>query len=83
MEAVFDTYIPKLQRLIEEEFRNWRPDFKIKDFKQEFRSEFMVIPIFDAKPLHWELLFSTIHDQNHDFTIDFIDEEPQGVFIDG
>ena len=43
----------------------------------------MVIPIFDAKPLHWKLLFSTTHDQNHDFTIDFIDEEPQGVFIDG
>jgi hypothetical protein len=83
LETDFDTYIPKLKRMLEDEFRIWQPDFLIKDFKQEFKLDYIIIPSPETKPLRWELTFTTTHDQNHNFTVDFIDDEPQGVSIDG
>jgi hypothetical protein len=32
----FDAYAAKMKPLIEDEFRNWQPEFEIKDFRREF-----------------------------------------------
>jgi hypothetical protein len=41
------------------------------------------IPRLDTAPVSWELAFNTIHDRNHTVTIDFQDEEPHSILIDG
>jgi len=36
LEADFDECVEKIKPLVEDEFRNWKEDFEIKDFTQEF-----------------------------------------------
>lgn len=79
----FEQYIQKMKPLIEDEFSNWKEDFEIKDFDKEFTLVCVTIPRSDTKPLIWDMAFTTIHDENHDVTIDFIDHEPNGLLIDG
>lgn len=79
----FATYAARMKPLIEDQFRNWRPAFEIKDFNEEFKLVFVDIPRLDPTPAHWEMAFSTIHDRNHDVTIVFEGDEPQGIMIDG
>ena len=79
----FEHYIEKIKPLIEDEFRNWKEDFEIKDFKKEFTLVCLTIPRLEIRPLIWDMAFTTIHDKNHHVTIDFIDSEPNGILIDG
>lgn len=79
----FDTYIKKIKPIIEDEFRNWKEDFQIKDFYSEFKLVCITIPRLNSTPVKWDMAFTTIHDENHHVTIDFIDLEPDGVLIDG
>src|SRR5882724_9296885 len=48
--------------LIEEEFRNWKENFKILDFKKEFKPVFLSIPICEEQPIIWEIAFESDHD---------------------
>src|SRR5262249_35293215 len=80
----FEQYIQTIKPLIEDEFRNWKADFKIMDFNEEFTLVCLTIPRLDMKKaLIWDMAFTTIHDKNHHVTIDFIDKKPNGVLIDG
>ena len=79
----FDIYIEKIKPLIEDEFRNWKEDFEIKNFKEEFKLICLTIPRSDSIPLVWDMSFTTIHDENHHVTIDFIGDIPNSVLIDG
>jgi hypothetical protein len=83
LQTNFDKFANKMKRLIEDEFRNWQPDFEISDFRKEFTLVCISIPRLDAAPVRWELAFNTIHDRNHLVTIDFVGDEPQGILIDG
>jgi hypothetical protein len=83
---VQDSYgeiISKIIPLIEDEFKNWKDDFKIKDFKKEFKLVAVTIPRLNSGPANWDMSFETIHDDNHQITIDFKDFDPEGVLIDG
>lgn len=79
----FDEITSKVTPLIEDEFKNWKEDFKIKDFKKEFKPVALTIPRMTSKPLTWDISFETIHDDNHQITVDFKDFEPDGILIDG
>jgi len=79
----YDDIILKIIPLIEDEFKNWNEEFKIKDFKKEFKLVAMKIPRLDSKPTTWDMAFETIHDDNHQVTVDFKDFEPDGIIIDG
>ncbi|MEO6253812.1 MAG: hypothetical protein ABIO79_10925 [Ferruginibacter sp.] len=79
----FEQYIAKIKPLIENEFRNWKDDFKIKDFTKEFTLVCISIPRPDSSPLKWDMAFTTIHDSNHHVTIDFLGTEPESILIDG
>jgi hypothetical protein len=83
LQSNFSDYIQKITPLIEGEFRNWKEDFVIKDFTKEFELVCITIPRLDLKPLVWDMAFTTVHDADHHITIDFIDDQPQGVLIDG
>jgi hypothetical protein len=79
----FEQYIQKIKPLIEDEFRNWKENFEIKDFNKEFSLVCLTIPRIEIKPLIWDMAFTTIHDKDHHVTIDFIDRDPNGILIDG
>ncbi|GAA4347405.1 hypothetical protein GCM10023185_02500 [Hymenobacter saemangeumensis] len=70
--------------VLEDEFQNWKPDFKIQDFATEFWLVGLSIPELGASPVEWEWSFETVHDENHMLTISMIDSTPQaGVCFDG
>ena len=83
LQADFAKYIQKIKPLIEDEFRNWKEDFVIKDFNKEFELVCITIPRLDNRPITWDMAFTTVHDLNHQVTIDFIDDHPNGILIDG
>ena len=55
----------------------------IEDFSREFTLVAMSIPRLKDKPVEWNLSFDTIHDVNHQVTVELIDYKPSGVIIDG
>lgn len=82
VEASFEDLISKSKPLIEEEFRNWKDNFKIKDFKSEFKLVAISIPRLQNHPLIWDMSFEIIDDDNHHITINFINFETDGILID-
>jgi hypothetical protein len=79
----FDDYVEKVIPLIENEFRNWKEEFSIADFNKEFFLDCVTSPRIGTKPLKWELSFTTVHDKNHWIIIEFSDESPIGIRVDG
>ena len=69
----FQQYVEKINPLIEDEFRNWKEEFEIKDFSKEFTLVCIHIPSHNLTPLKWDMAFTTIHDLNHQVTIDFVE----------
>ncbi|MEQ9442743.1 MAG: hypothetical protein RIG62_27120 [Cyclobacteriaceae bacterium] len=69
--------------LITDEFQNWRSDFQIQNFEQEFWPVHMTIPLIGHREVIWELAFRTTHDQNHTVTITYKDFEASEILIDG
>lgn len=69
---------------IEKEFRNWKEDFKIIDFKKEFKPVYLSIPECEvAQPIIWEIAFETNHDKNHTFTLTMDGFITTAILIDG
>lgn len=83
IEDSYDEIIAKISPLIEQEFRNWKEDFEIKDFRKEFTPIGLSIPRLTAEVIAWNISFNTIHDRNHQITVDLENFEPEGVLIDG
>lgn len=83
IEDLYGEIIVKITPLIEEEFKNWKQDFKIKDFKKEFKVVALTVPRLNSLPITWNISFETIHDDNHQVMIDFKDFEPCEILIDG
>lgn len=83
LQIEFNTYVTQIKPLIIDEFLNWRPDFAIQDFGQEFTLLCVTIPQLDTAPVEWDLSFSTVHDLDHDITVYFQDEHAVHILIDG
>ena len=79
----YDELVSRITPLIEDEFKNWKEDFKIKNFKKEFTLVAVSIPRLNTNPTTWDMSFETIHDSDHQVTVDFKDFEPVGILIDG
>ena len=76
---VAETIIP----LIEEEFRNFREDFRVLNFQNEFVPVYLRIPRCDSQPIIWEIAFNSEHDRNHTFTVTMHDFQAKEILIDG
>ncbi|MBE7169058.1 MAG: hypothetical protein INR73_00615 [Williamsia sp.] len=83
LQADFPAYTHKIKPLIENEFRNWKENFFIKDFNKEFKIVHITIPRLNHGPASWDMVFETVHDANHQVIIDFIEDQPRSVLIDG
>jgi len=68
---------------IEDRFRHWKPEFRIGEFKQEFKPVHLDIPTCDQQPIEWEIAFETVHDRNHTVFIVMLGYEPQYVRVNG
>lgn len=79
----FGLITKNIKPLIEDEFRNWQDDFTIRDFNKEFILIAMSIPRQENKPLEWHLSFETIHDSNHQVTVEMNSYVPMGIVFDG
>ncbi len=69
--------------LIEDQFQNWKEDFKIAVFTKEFEPVFLSIPRCDIQPIVWEIAFGSDHDRNHTFTMTMENFKATSVLIDG
>jgi hypothetical protein len=83
IEGNYQAITTAISPLIEEEFGNWKEDFKIKDFQQEFEAVSLQLPRCEDKPILWEIAFESYHDRNHTFTITMSDFDPREILIDG
>ncbi|MBB6329027.1 hypothetical protein FHS59_004691 [Algoriphagus iocasae] len=83
IEKKYDEIVISIGPKIEVEFKNWKEDFRIKDFKKEFRPVYMFLPRCDKQPITWEIAFESDHDLNHLFTVKMKDMSAIKVSIDG
>jgi hypothetical protein len=83
IQDTYDAIMVKITPLIEEEFKNWKEDFRIKDFKKEFKLVALTIPRLPSKPVVWDMSFDALHDEDHQITVGFNDFEPEGISFDG
>jgi hypothetical protein len=83
IEEEYSRLIDKMKPLITDEFQNWRPDFQITDFEQEFTPVHLMIPRLNQKEYTWDIAFETVHDENHHVTITFKGLNPIEILIDG
>ena len=83
LQTDFGNYLARIEPLIVDELRNWRPDFAIGDFAQGFTLLAVTIPPLDISPVEWDLSFSTVHGLDHNITIYFQNQTPVHILIDG
>lgn len=83
IESDYDKFISSIEPMIENEFRNWKENFKISDFRNEFKAVYLRIPICDKQTIIWEIAFESDHDLNHTFTITMKDSKAEEILIDG
>ncbi len=68
--------------LIEGEYRNMGEDFRIVNFKQEFRPVYLKIPKCEDKNIIWEITFEAEHDKNLSFLVTMQDLKATEIFVD-
>jgi hypothetical protein len=83
IEDNYSDIIKAITPLIEDEFGNWKEDFKISDFNKEFEPVYLRFPRCESKPIIWEIAFESDHDRNHTFTVTMNDFEAREILIDG
>ena len=77
--SITDTVIP----IIEDEFRNWKENFAVKNFRFEFFPVYLNLTRFNKGSFEWEIAFNSIHDFNHQFSVSIKDFVAQSILIDG
>ena len=83
VEQEYFTIGDKIVLLLESEFRNWKPDFKILHFEEEFAPVYLFLPRCEIQPVIWEIGLETLHDRNHAITVTMKDFEPEAVTMEG
>ena len=83
IESDYDEITSSIKPMIENEFRNWKEDFKITDFNKEFKAVYLYLPRCEKEPKVWEIAFESEHDLNHTFTLTMNDLNATEILIDG
>jgi len=83
IEARYNEVIASVKPCIESEFKNWKEDFNIADFRKEFKAVYLFLPRCEKVPIVWEIAFETEHDLNHTITITMADLNATSIHIDG
>lgn len=83
IESSYGKIIASAKPLIEDEFQNWKKDFMISDFRNEFKAVYLHLPRCTERPIIWKISFETEHDLNHIFIITMNDLKAIEISIDG
>jgi hypothetical protein len=83
LEENYPLIIAAVIPVIEDEFRNWKAEFRIGSFELEFKLVGLSIPTCDQHPIEWEIAFETVHDLNHTIFIAMQEYQPLHILIDG
>jgi len=83
IERNYKKIISSVQPMIENEFRNWKKNFEIKDFLSEFKAVYLFLPRCEEEVKIWEIAFETEHDLNHTITMTMSDFKATEILIDG
>ena len=83
IESDYDKIASSIKPMIENEFRNWKEDFKIADFNKEFKAVYLNLPRCVKESKVWEIAFESEHDLNHTFTLSMNDLNATEILIDG
>jgi hypothetical protein len=83
IEKNYDEIAISIAPIIENEFKNWKEDFRIQDFKNEFKPVYMFLPHCVTKPVTWEIAFESDYDLNHHISVTMQDMKAVEVLIDG
>lgn len=83
IEDNYSIIVKAISPLIEDEFRNWKEDFKINEFQKEFKPVYLYLPRCENDPKIWEIGFESDHDRNHTFRLTMSDFEVKKILIDG
>lgn len=83
IEKNYEQIITKVIPLIEEEFRKWKTDFKIYNFKKEFIPVFIQLPNCQNTSVLWELSFDCTIDSDHTIAVKMCDFDPKEIHIEG
>ena len=86
IEQNYDMLVAQLIPLIEGEFQNWQPGFRISNFAAEFWLTGLSIPklICPTPETAWDWSFETVHDVNHVLTFYMVGTVPMpGMQMDG
>lgn len=83
IEVHYDQMIPSIAPVIEAQFQNWNENFKIVDFKKEFKPVYLNLTALKKGKGQWDIAFESEHDLNHLFTTNMINFKATFVLIDG
>ena len=83
IEKNYPEYCKEFVPIIENEFKNWKEDFVIKNFNEEFIPVYLWIPRCESTPIIWEIAFESGHDLNHTFNVTMNDDKAKEILIDG
>ena len=83
IENQYNTIEDAVATAITKEMRNWDPDFRIINFRNEFKPSFLVIPHCNEEPMSWEISFFSTSDPHHVFNARLRNFELEGIDMDG
>ncbi|WP_299124553.1 hypothetical protein [uncultured Tenacibaculum sp.] len=83
IESDYNEITSSIKPMIENEFRNWKEDFKITDFNKEFKAVYLYLSRCEKEPKIWEIAFEREHDPNHTFTLTMNNLISTEILIDG
>jgi hypothetical protein len=83
IESEYEKIISSVKPMIENEFQNWKEDFKIANFHKEFKAVYLHLPRCEKEPKTWEIAFESEHDLNHTFTLTMNNLKATEILIDG
>ena len=83
IESDYEKIISTIKPMIENEFQNWKKDFKISDFRNEFKAVYLYLPRCEDEMKVWEIGFETEHDSNHTILMTMNDLKATEILVDG
>jgi len=83
LENNYDAVIEKISQPIEEKIIEWIPDYRIKDFKKEFKLEYLFIPKCDSAIFDWQISFWAENELQHWCSLEMNGLEVKFILIDG
>jgi len=83
IESNYSEVISSIIPLIEAEFNNWQDGFQVKEFFNEFKADYLLIPRCENSSEESEIVFESIHDPHHFVTMTMKGFKAQEILIDG